>query len=324
MADLNEPADIDTDNMSMDEIRDLGSKMREGEDVSTPEPAPELSNADPALDHDDPEAALAAAEAEPADEAQKGSKTVPHKTFNYANERRKAAEKEASEAKERYARLEERTRVLLEAQQAQPKPEAPAQPEIPKFGLDPIGAGQWTQEQIISILEERRQTEEKTAAQQREEQEYKAISEPVIRDYEATKQADPTIEEAYNALRKSQGEEMLAMGYTIPEAQAELARIERDHIKFVGSRGMPIGPYIKALAAARGWAPAAPTPTPTPDPKANDKLEAARKAGASLGSSGGAVANSGTITPDMLADMPEADFQEYMKKHGSTRGAFAA
>lgn len=327
MADTPETKDIDTDSMSMEEISSLKGKMTAGEDIAKPEPQPEPTNSGPAPDHDDEEAALAAAEAEPAAETDKGSKTVPHKTFNYANERRKAAERAAQEANERYARLEERTKMLLEAQQ-QPQTtaaaDAPAEEAIPDPDKDPVGAVKWLKSQIEARSKAEAEQREQSERLTQKQQQFQQVYEQVNNDYTAATAADPQVVEAHNALRASVAQELTEVyGYTQQEALKELVRQENQHLINIANSGADVGDYIKKLAKTRGWRPAAPAADPTPTP-ANNKLEQARQAGASLGTSGGAVANSGKITPDMLADMPEAEFQEYMKKHGSTRGAFAA
>ncbi len=320
--------DIDTDNMSMEQLSEMKGKMVAGEDIAPvtaePEPQPEPTN-------DDPEVAAAQTEADAdqhAEAGEQGSKTVPHKTFHYERERRKAAEKLVQDERDRFARLEERTKLLLEAQN-KPAAEAttqPAEDEIPDPEKDPLAAIKWVRDQIAAKNKtetEQRQTQQR---QQQEQRQFQEVFERVNADYSQATQADPTVTEAHNALRRSIGEELIALGRTQQQALQELTQIENQHLMYIAQTGQNVGDYIKRLASTRGWKPetpkaAEPAPAQTAQ-QPNPKLEQARQAGASLGSSGGAVANSGTITPQMLADMPEADFKAYMEKHGSTRRAF--
>ncbi len=58
-------------------------------------------------------------------------KFVRHGAFHQERERRKAVEKERDELRERFARGDERLRLLTEAMQRAPAPAAPAAPETP-------------------------------------------------------------------------------------------------------------------------------------------------------------------------------------------------
>lgn len=291
---------------------DLGLEVTE-EEMATPAVSHDDNDDDISLGDDPPEQSPEAKAEAPATEPAKPEepKTVDVRALQEARA-------EAREAKQRASLLEQRWNDFLAgSQQQQPKAQEPAKKEIPKFGTDPIGAGEWTQEQIIAILDAQRQTAEKTATEQREEQEFQALSQPVIQDYEATKQADPTIDDAYNALRKSQGEEMVAMGYSIPEAQKELARLEREHIKFVAARGIPIGGYIKALASARGWQPGSAAQVQQQPAKTDLRAVAdTQQRHMSLSDAPGGE----TVPPldaKALARMSDKDFKAWMSKKGN-------
>ena len=223
------------------------------------------------------------------------------------------ARAEAREAKRQAAILEQRWNDFLAGSRQQAKPDAPPAP--PKASEDPLGAMQWTQEQILAMQKAQNAEREQTEAQQREFAEYQALSAPVVEEYETVAKTDPTVVDAYNALRKSQGEELLAMGYSIPEAQQELARLEREHIKFVAHRGISIADYLKALAGARGWQPAAPAqqaPVKT-DMKA---IADAQQRHQSLSDAPG-----GEVVPPLdakaLARMSEKEFKAWMSKKGN-------
>lgn len=318
----------DIDNMSMEQISELKNGMRGEAETSAEEQErePVVQQPEPEPTPEDDEAALAAAEADQHEDGGKKSKTVPHKTFNYANERRKNAEKERDEVKERFARLEERTKLLLEAQtKPAAEPEAPRAEEIPDPDTDPHGAIKWLKAQV----DNRNKTEaDQRAAQEKqtaEQQEFKADFDAVNASYTAAAAADPTIIEAHSALRQAIGEELMEVyGYTQEQALQELTRQENEHLRNIARGNRDVGQYIKGLAKARGWRPGAAqvAQQPNPAPSAPDKLDKARQAGASLGTSGGAVANTGVVTPAMLADMSDPEFAEYMAKNGGTRKAF--
>lgn len=295
---------------------DLGLEVTEEEMTAAPA-LPDDNDDDISLADDDtgqePDKLAPAAEPDKAAEPAKAEepKTVDIRALQEARA-------EAREAKQRATVLEQRWNDFLAGSQQQAKPQAqePAKAEIPKFAADPIGAGEWTQAQIVALLDAQRAEKEQTATQQREEQEFQAIAQTVAQDYEATKQADPSIDAAYNALRESQGKELLAMGYTIPQAQAELNRIERDHIKFVASRGIPIGDYIKALAGARGWQPGAAATQQQPAKTDLKAVADAQQRHQSLSDAPGGEAIP-PLDAKALARMSDKEFKAWMSKKGN-------
>ena len=292
---------------------DLGLEVTE-EEMATPAVSQDDNDDDISL-HDDVVDEPAKA-AEPAkDDAAKPAEPAKAEEPKTVDVRAlQEARAEAREAKQRATILEQRWNDFLAGSQQQTKAPEPAKPEIPQFGTDPIGAGQWTQEQIIALLDKQKAEAEQTATQQREEQEFQAVAQTVMQDYQATKQVDPSIDDAYNALRKSQGEEMLAMGYTQKDAIAELDRLEREHIKFVAARGLPIGNYIKALATARGWQPGAAAPTAAKtDLKAVAETQQRHQ---SLSDAPGGEAIP-PLDAKALARMSDKDFKAWMSKKGN-------
>lgn len=228
------------------------------------------------------------------------------------------ARSEAREAKAQAKLMEERWNTFLAGQQA-PKPAEQKQeaPPVPKWDQDPLAAGAWTQQQIIEMREAQATQQRETEQRNQQEQQFQQAFEKVNTDYSQAIAADPTIPEAYDKLRESQGKELLAMGYTIPQAQAELAKIEREHVQYVASRGLNIGDYIKAMATARGWqaAPVAPPPV-------NRDLSAVASSQArhlSLSdANGGEVAT--PVDAKALANMTQKQFNAWMAKNGNAKG----
>lgn len=219
------------------------------------------------------------------------------------------ARSEAREARRATAVMEQRWNEYFAQQQ--PKP---AEPEIPQFRNDPIGAGQWTQDQIVAAQQQQatqRQEAETTAReQQRFEQTFKQVND----DYVVAERADPSLTEAYSALRGSYGNELLAMGYTQPQAIQELERIERGHVNFVAERGLDIGQYLKSLATARGWQPQQQAPArPSFDPAAIASRQMRHQ---SLSDAPGGEVVAPT-NAKQLANMPLKQFNAWMGKDGS-------
>lgn len=278
---------------------------------------------DLAPEHDEPEAPppAAAKQADPAapalpDKPEDAAKTVDLRALQEARA-------EAREAKQRAALLEQRWNDYL-AGQSKPAPaEKPADP-VPTFDADPLAAAKWTQEQLVAMREAESQRAEQTAAQQRQETEFQQVFERVNQDFVAAERADPAVRDAYNKLLESQGNELLAMGYTIPQAKAELAKIERGHIQFVASRGMNIGEYVKALASTRGWQPPGAAPAqaqvaPAAAQPARTDLAALASAQQRHQSLSDAPGGEGVPPLDAkaLARMSDKDFKAWMSKKGN-------
>jgi hypothetical protein len=295
---------------------DLGLEVTE-EEMAAPAVSHDDNDDDISLHDDVVDEPAKAAAAEPAkDDAGKPAEPAKQEEPKTVDVRAlQEARAEAREAKQRATILEQRWNDFLAGSQQQAKPAAPEAPAIPKFGADPIAAGEWTQDQIIALLDAQRAEREQTATQQREEQEFQAVAQTVMQDYQATKQADPSIDDAYSALRKSQGEEMLAMGYSIPEAKAELDRLEREHIKFVAARGLPIGNYIKALASARGWQPGAAVPAPQVKTDLKAVAETQQRHQSLSDAPGGEAIP--PLDAKALARMSDKDFKAWMSKKGN-------
>jgi hypothetical protein len=311
--------EIDVDSLSEAEFSDLKTKIRSETAVEAPpaaeqgEPAPAAQpNPDAPSDDDADDTEL---------NADGTRKTVPHGQFHRERERRKAAEDERQKLAENYQKLLDRTTQLL-----QPPPQAePEEPAIPSWaGPDPLAAGEWTQKELIAL---KTQLAEKSK-QEQERANVSQVLNSVNAVLERDIQADPTVKDAHQALRKSYGEEYLAMGYTPQQALQAVNELERQHAIFMYQNNIPPGEYLKRLGAARGWVAKAPEPANDTNQQTEAeriaKQEQTRIASLSLGRTGGAVVNTGTITPEQLLDMSDEDFDAYKKKHGSVATAFRA
>lgn len=223
------------------------------------------------------------------------------------------ARAEAREAKQRAAVLEQRWNDYI-ALQAQPKP-AEAPKEVIPGPDDPVARLNWTTEQLVALREQRERETTERAEAQRQQQAWSQTVAKVSGEYEAAVAADPSLTAAYDKLRESQGKEFLAMGLSVPEAKAELERLEQQHIAYVAQRGLNIGTYIKQLAEARGWQAAAPTPTQ------NGKTDLAAVAAAQQRHQSLSDAPGGeTVAPldaKALAKMTDKQFKDWMSRKGN-------
>jgi hypothetical protein len=226
------------------------------------------------------------------------------------------ARAEAREARERANLLESRWNEFLAAQKA-PQPEAKPAPVIPGPD-DPMGRVNWTTEQWIAFNAEREQERQQREQQTAQEREFNQAFTKVNADFEAAAATDPTLNQAYNALRESQGKELLALGYSIPEARAELDRIERQHVMYVAQRGISIADHIKNLAQVRGWQAKAPEPTPAPVPAKTDlaAVAAAQQRHQSLSDAPGGEGIA-PMDAKALAKMTDKQFKAWMSQKGN-------
>ena len=108
------------------------------------------------------------------------------------------------------------------------------------------------------------------------------------------------------------------MGYTIPQAQQELARLEREHVQYVAHRGLNIGEYIKAMASARGWQPTAPAAAAPAVTRDLGAVAASQARHMSLSdANGGEVA--APVDAKALANMTQKQFNAWMAKNGNSK-----
>jgi hypothetical protein len=250
-------------------------------------------------------------------------KEVPHGQWHRERERRKEAEADRQKIAENYQKLLDRTTQILQAQQPAGQ-EREQEPVIPTWDQDPLQAGQWTQQELIA-LKKRLETEDAERRQNVQAQnEWRTIIDTAREQFTAAEKTDPTVRDAYDALKASYSAELKALGHP-PQAIAEqLATIEAQGIRYALQSGIPVADYVVQIATARGWQRRA---APANDAGLSEaekiaKREETRLASQSLGKAGGAVVNTGTISPQELLDMSDADFEAYKKKHGSVAHAF--
>lgn len=317
------PAEIDVDALDDKAFEQLKSDMR----AEKPVEAQPRAKAPPAA-KDTPQANEATTDAdtgETDDDGGKTAETVPHGQFHRERERRKAAEAEREKLRSDYAKLMERTAQLLQPQEQANSEQAQADsyPAWDGPNGDPMAAGSWTQKEVLALKDKIEGKERAEQQRLQAEAQWQQVLTVANEQFSAAEKTDPTYRDAYNSLKQSYAAELKALGYQSTAIQAQLDQIEAQGIAYAVTNGIPVHEYVRNLATARGWRPKAPANDETTSEAAKiEQREQTRLASQSLGKAGGAVVNTGTITPEMLLDMSDEDFAAYRKKHGSVSAAF--
>jgi hypothetical protein len=286
-----------------------------------------------------PEGAPAAGEAaaaagEPAEAAGEGTeidpnlqardekgKFVPHGAFHEERERRKAVEKELTDLREKYARGDERLRLLTEAARAQTAAPAPAAAEPPKV-IDPKEDIFGAYDQLKAELEALKGGVQKTAEETRQEREFTAVRNDYVADLNRFQAQEPAFADAFRFIAQTRAAELKLLGH--PEEQIpQLLGQEELHLAVQArQRGVSPAEMLFAVAKARGFAPKAAEPAPAPAPAAPAETPAQKAErvaagqagpGKSLSAAGGAPA--GEVTLEMLGAMSEAEFEAFATKN---------
>lgn len=265
-------------------------------------------------------------DAEDADDPEKNrGRFVRHGAFHKEREARKNAQRELAALQERFARGDERLRILSEAMQ---KPAAPAQPaaaaapaKVPDPNEDIFGYAKHLEQQIEALRTGQTQlTESQKKAEETRQAE--AARNEVIgfyqQDLRAAIQADASVADAYEHLFAGRVAELTLFGMAQKDAIEAVREEEFNLAQSARQRGTSPAAMIAALAKSRGFAPKAPEPTPAPAAASQETAaeKAARAAagqagpGRSLSAAGGQPA--GEITLETLSSMSEADFEKLL------------
>ncbi|WP_071000470.1 hypothetical protein [Methylobacterium sp. C1] len=267
-------------------------------------------------------------DAEDADDPEKNrGRFVRHGAFHKEREARKTAQRQLSELQEKFARGDERLRILSEAMQ---RPAAPAQPaaaaepaKVPDPNEDIFGYAKYLEEQIQAIRTGQTQL---TETQKKAEEDRRAADErnDVIgfyrQDLQRAVTADATISDAYQHLFSGRVAELQLVGMSEAEAVQTVREEEFNLAQTARQRGQSPAALIAALAKSRGFAPKAAeaAPAAAPSETAAEKaarVEAGQKGpGMSLSAAGGSPA--GEVTAEMLANMSDEEFSAFQKANG--------
>jgi hypothetical protein len=270
------------------------------------------------------------AKTEPADDSGEEIENVPNKgrfvrhgAFHAEREKRKALEKQLTEAQERWARGDERLALLNEAlSKPQTAQEKAADPK-PDPEQDPFGYMKWQDRQIEALRGEFTKTAQQTTQVTSDMQLRSAYQ----ADAATFAQKTPDFMAAYQFLLQSRDKELELLGHTDPATRQKLIQ---DEERDLASRSLQArqsaAERIYTLAKARGYATAAPaTPalllaaTPAPVNTAAktasqeiDRINNAQAASKSLSNVGGSAGEA--LSLEALADMPEDKFAEIVSK----------
>lgn len=184
-------------------------------------------------------------------EVENKGRFVRHGAFHAERERRKALEKELGDIRDKYARGDERLRLLSEAL-AQPKPQQQEQnpAEMPDPEQDIFGALKWLADQQRAVTERVNGTSQRVEASDAETQ----IKSAYVNDVRAFVGQAPDFGDAYQFLLQGRDAELQAMGVADP---AERAQMIQDEEKWIVVRALKAqsspATAVYNLAKARGY-----------------------------------------------------------------------
>ena len=195
---------------------------------------------------------------------------VPLAELMEERSKRRAANSELEELKEKWARVEERLanpppmQQQDQAQQQQPRAEMPGDD-------DPMGQlaflkGKWeeAQEHNTRVQQQNQQQQEMHEAAQRE---WNAIT----AEWQQIAQEVPGIQAPYEYWIKGRDAELQAQGVIDPQARAQqIANEEWQHYRYAKSRNIPLEKYVYDTAVAKGWQEQ--SATPQQDNETREKL----------------------------------------------------
>ena len=248
-------------------------------------------------------------------------KFVPHGAFHEERERRKAVEKELTDLREKYARGDERLRLITEAMQQRPAPQQQPQAEPPKV-IDPKEDIFGAYEQLKAELAELKGGVEQTKQETQQEREFKVVRDDYIADLNRFGAAEPAFADAFRFVAQTRAAELKLLGHPETQIPQLLGQEELQLAIQARQRGVSPAEMLFAVAKARGFAPKAAEPAPAPAPAAPAETPAQKAErvaagqagpGKSLSAAGGAPA--GEVTFEMLAQMSEADFEAFATKN---------
>lgn len=235
---------------------------------------------------------------------------VPLSELIAERKRRQEHEKALAEQNERWARADERLRLLTEAQQAR---QQPAEPEPPGPD-DPIGLIEHTSRELAAFKQQ--QAEERQRQQQAYEQNEQVNR--LVGTYRARaeefRQQTPDFDDAYQHVRAARARQLAVQGFSGDELQAVLAQDELSFAARALQQGANPGERLYALAKEYGYEPKAPAQV---DPAAGIARQADVVARSKSLSQAGGTATSTRMDAKTLANMSNDDFEAFMAKNGA-------
>lgn len=223
------------------------------ETAATEKPAPAGTEAPPAADDPPARADGGKKRSDPANAPERPDGYVPKQALDQARNEYREELKREKEARERSEARFQQVVDRIWGNEPEPDPDAYTGPAD-----DPLARLAWLDQREHQRIDQQRQAQQQTAQQTQQQTEWNEAFSKVNGDYLTAREADPTVDEAYSALRDSFTRELQALGWgRDPAGMArEGQRLEAWHVMNAHKQGIPIGDYLKALAGARGWKPA--------------------------------------------------------------------
>lgn len=315
---------------------------------SKPKPKAEPEAEEPEAAPDEPEPAEAEAEADGDDtdaEPEAAGDKKPRKVNWGAYQRVKgeAAERakqiedirQRSEARERefaayQARVDERFKMLTQANAPRPEEPKAALPE-PDPEQDPIAHLRWQREQLAeqqNRLGQFEQAQQRTVEQQRQAQQIRQLDDMYRNDNLAAVKEQPEYPNAYNYLLSMAEQEIQIQNggrLTPAQVKAQVDQQERQLAASAFQQNMRPAQMIWQMAVARGFRPtaqqqAAQDPAqPQHDPAAEQaRIDAAARGqqqNKTLSSAGRSGVQSGGMTADKFVNLSDTEAAEWLSKN---------
>ena len=267
--------------------------------------------AKPAESQDEPEPGELDADGKP----KNPGRWVNHGAFHAERERRKAAEGKINELSEKFARADERMRLLSEAmsrpQQEQQQEQQPPDPEVDIFGAHKWAVGEINRLKA-QVGETAKQTQEQQAAQNAERELHSAYLADA-REFSGKTADFPT---AYQHLLVARDRQLTKIGYSAQERQSLIHDEEKGLVQRAIKLGRSPAEMLYELSQELGYKKAEPVQEqPVVNGKAAeqiDKIKQGQEASKSLSSAGGSPTD--VLTAEALANMSEDEFAAWMAK----------
>lgn len=237
--------------------------------------------------------------------------TVPHGAFAKERARRKETEAALARTREDFARLEERTNMLLQGRHPQQQQQE-EQPQRLPGADDPIGAI----EHLMRDAQERRQRDQEhqqatRQAAQQQEQFGRLVSTYRARAAEFAEET-PDFVAAYQHLLTARDEELQEIGVYDPAERARQIQNEEMNVAAVAlQQGVNPAQRLYQLAKRRGYQPAS---KPASSSARLDTVERGQARSRSLSNAEGSAAP-GQITAQDLLRMTPDEFAAYERKN---------
>jgi hypothetical protein len=263
--------------------------------------ASEVEEAQTALDgekvEEEPETAPVEAEStEPETEEvveEKETPRIPLPELQAERKKRQAAEAERDEEREKFARLDERLKILDERMK-------PKEPEIPSYEDDPFEHLRQRENQTGQTVESLQKQVEDFGKQSEAQRLQQEMTQRVISSENVFRQDHPDYDDAVQYLRAGRAQEYQAMGMTDPiQIEQALGNEALQLAQTALQNNMSTAEMAYNIAKSRGY-------TTKSQPDKLDKVQKGQEKSSSLSNAGGGEERALDI--EALAEMDDTDF----------------